>query len=103
MVIAVGLNKQQEALKMQSQVSETTNKLLMKNSELIKSNTIGVAKESEKGIVEIETLKKVNEDLISTISETIQIQKKKVDKRGFKLKHSLGNLKINLRNHFLKV
>lgn len=102
MVIAVGLNKQQEALKMQSQVSETTNKLLMKNSELIKSNTIGVAKESEKGIVEIETLKKVNEDLISTISETIQIQKK-VDKRGFKLKHSLGNLKINLRNHFLKV
>lgn len=77
MVIAVGLNKQQEALKMQSQVSETTNKLLMKNSELIKSNTIGVAKESEKGIVEIETLKKVNEDLISTISETIQIQKRR--------------------------
>lgn len=81
MVIAVGLNKQQEALKMQSQVSETTNKLLMKNSELIKSNTIGVAKESEKGIVEIETLKKVNEDLISTISETIQIQKEGRQKR----------------------
>ena len=60
---------------MQKNVNKTTNDLLLKNSEMLKTNTIEVAKESEKGIVEIETLKKVNSDLISTIEETIQIQK----------------------------
>ena len=73
-VIALGLSRQQSALKMQREVSDTTNALLKKNAELLKQNTIDVAKESQRGIVEVETLKKVNADLIETIQETIKIQ-----------------------------
>ena len=73
-VIALGLSRQQSALKMQREVSNATNALLKKNAELLKQNTIDVAKESERGIVDIETLKKVNADLIETIEETIKIQ-----------------------------
>lgn len=74
-VIAIGLYKQEGALKLQKEVSDTTNKLLTKNSEMLKQNTIEVAKESERGIIDMETLKKVNADLIETIDETIKIQK----------------------------
>lgn len=80
-VIALGLYRQQNALKTQKEVAKTTNDLLLKNSEMIKSNTIEVARESEKGIVEVETLKKVNQDLISTIEETLKIQKEGKEKR----------------------
>ena len=59
---------------MQQQISQTTNDLLRQNAELLKTNTIETARESEKGIVEIDTLKKVNRDLIDTINETIKIQ-----------------------------
>lgn len=74
-VIALGLQNQDHVLKMQQQVSKTTNELLQKNAELLKQNTVGVARESEKGIVDIETLKKVNIDLIETIEETMKIHK----------------------------
>ncbi len=73
-VIALGLARQESALKLQKEVSDTTNQLLLKNSEKLKQNTIEVAKESERGIIEIETLKQVNKDLIDTINETIKIQ-----------------------------
>ena len=74
-VIALGLTRQEQALKLQKSVTDTTNELLKKNSAKLKQNTIEVAKESERGIVEIETLKQVNRDLIETINETIKIQK----------------------------
>ncbi|GAU78827.1 toxic anion resistance protein [Fusibacter sp. 3D3] len=80
-VIAISLFRQEKALKQQKEVSKTTNELLLKNSELLKQNSIEVAKESEKGIVEIETLKKVNQDLIDTIEETLNIQKEGSEKR----------------------
>ncbi|MDI9497281.1 MAG: toxic anion resistance protein [Bacillota bacterium] len=73
-VIALGLQNQRKVLEMQQQISQTTNDLLRQNAELLKTNTIETARESEKGIVEIETLKKVNQDLIETINETIKIQ-----------------------------
>ncbi|MDI9471583.1 MAG: toxic anion resistance protein [Tissierellia bacterium] len=73
-VIALGLARQESALKLQKEVSDTTNQLLLKNSEKLKQNTIEVAKELERGIIEIETLKQVNKDLIDTINETIKIQ-----------------------------
>lgn len=73
-VIAISLFKQQKAVELQKEVSKTTNDLLSKNSELLKQNSLEVARESEKGIVEIETLKKVNNDLITTIDETLKIQ-----------------------------
>ena len=80
-VIAITLFRQDKALKLQKEISETTNDLLKKNSEMLKDGTIEVAKESERGIVEIETLKKVNNDLISTIEETIKIQQEGKTKR----------------------
>lgn len=74
MVIAVTLLRQRNSLELQKEVTRTTNELLTKNSQLLKEGTIEIAKESERGIVEIETLKKVNADLVSTIEETIKIQ-----------------------------
>lgn len=72
-VISLGLANQQSALKMQQEVTRTTNELLKRNAELLHSGSVSVARETEKGIVELETLQKVNQDLISTIQETIQI------------------------------
>jgi len=80
-VIAISLYRQKVALELQKQVSDTTNELLLKNSELLKENTIGAAIEAERGIVEIETLHKVNINLIETIDETIRIQKEGKAKR----------------------
>jgi uncharacterized protein YaaN involved in tellurite resistance len=73
-VIAITIMKQQGALELQKEVSATTNELLAKNSELLKEGTIETAKETERGIVDIETLQKVNQDLIETIEESIRIQ-----------------------------
>jgi uncharacterized protein YaaN involved in tellurite resistance len=74
MVIAITLLRQRNSLQLQREVTDTTNELLTKNSELLKQGTVEIAKESERGIVEIETLKKVNGDLIATIEETLKIQ-----------------------------
>ncbi len=74
-IITMTLFRQEKALKLQNEVNRTTNELLNKNSEMLKINSIEVARESEKGIVEIETLKKVNKDLIETIEQTLTIQK----------------------------
>ena len=74
MVIAITLLRQRNSLALQKQVTDTTNELLTRNSELLKQGTVQIAKESERGIVDIETLKKVNNDLISTIEETLKIQ-----------------------------
>lgn len=82
MVMALGLYRQQEALRLQRNVTETTNAMLLKNSEKLKQNTLDVAKESERGIVDIETLKKANQNLISTINEAVRIQKEGHEKRA---------------------
>ena len=74
-IVALGLHRQKNVLKMQQSVNEATNTLLTKNAELLKQDSIEVAKESERGIVDMETLKKVNDDLISTIEETLKIQR----------------------------
>lgn len=73
-VIALGLSRQQNVLKMQQAVSDTTNELLRKNAEMLKLNTIETAKENNRSIVDMETVKKVNEDLVTTLTETLKIQ-----------------------------
>jgi uncharacterized protein YaaN involved in tellurite resistance len=80
-VIAISLFRQKKALDLQKEVTKTTNELLSKNSEMLKQGTVEVARESERGIVEIETLQKVNTDLISTIEETLRIQEEGRTKR----------------------
>ncbi|WP_406686963.1 toxic anion resistance protein [Rossellomorea vietnamensis] len=72
--IALTLLNQQKAVAAQKQVSRTTNELLLKNSEMLKTNSIETAKENERGIIDIDTLKKTQENLISTIEETLAIQ-----------------------------
>lgn len=73
-VISITLLRQQDALKLQKSVTDSTNELLAKNSELLKTGSIQVARENERGIVELETLKKVNTDLVATLQETLKIQ-----------------------------
>ncbi len=80
-VIAISIMKQKGALELQKQVSNTTNELLAKNSEMLKQGTIETALETERGIVDIETLQKVNQDLIETIEESIRIQQEGKAKR----------------------
>ena len=79
--IALTLLRQRNAVEAQKLVSETTNDLMLKNSELLRTNTIETAKENERGLVDIETLKKTQEDLISTIEETLTIQAEGREKR----------------------
>lgn len=95
--LALGIAKQKGALDLQKQVTETTNELLKKNSEMLKSNTIEIAKENEKGIVEIETLKKVNDDLIATIEETIKISEEGREKRKM-VENELVSIESDLKN-----
>ncbi|MBL6010474.1 toxic anion resistance protein [Bacillus halotolerans] len=72
--IALTLLRQRNAVDAQQKVSDTTNELLLKNAELLKTNTIETVKANERGIVDIDTLKKVQESLISTLEETLTIQ-----------------------------
>lgn len=80
-VIALTLLRQKDAVTAQRQVSETTNDLLRKNAELLKVSAIETAKENERGIVDVETLQKTQDDLIETIQETLRIQKEGKEKR----------------------
>lgn len=74
MVIALGVEHSQQAAQAQRQVSDVTNELLKKNAEKLKMASIETAKESERGIVDMETLKATNESLITTLDEVMKIQ-----------------------------
>lgn len=74
MILALGVAHQEKAVKAQREVTNMTNELLRRNAETLKMSTIETAKESERGIVDIETLKHTNESLISTLDEVLQIQ-----------------------------
>ena len=99
MVIALGLTRQKEVIELQRAVTDATNDLLKRNAEMLKQNSIDTAKANERGIVDIETVKKVNEDLISTIEETLRIQHEGRQKRQAAEKELLaieGRLKDTL-------
>lgn len=81
LVIALGLSTQQQVLRMQQAVNNTTNELLKRNAELLQQNSIETAKENERGIVDIETVRDVNEKLIQTIEDTVRIQQEGRAKR----------------------
>ncbi|SFA42738.1 Uncharacterized conserved protein YaaN involved in tellurite resistance [Anoxybacillus pushchinoensis] len=74
LVIALTLLRQKKAVEAQKAVTKTTNELLLRNSEMLKMNTIEAAKENEEGLVSIETLKKTQENLLVTLEETLKIQ-----------------------------
>ena len=100
--IALTLLRQKDAVTAQRQVSQTTNDLLTKNSEMLKISAIETAEENERGIVDIETLQKTQNDLIETIQETLRIQKEGKEKR----KHAEIELTVmeeDLKNKLLEM
>ncbi len=106
MVLALGINNASKALKHQQAVSKLTNDMLKKNSETLKQGSIKIAEESEKAIVDIETLRKTNSDIIETIDKVIEIHEngrikrqeseKELEMMEQELKDKL--LKINIKN-----
>ena len=81
MVLALGIEHSAQAAKAQREVTDMTNELLRKNADILKTATIDTAKESERGIVDLETLKHTNESLISTFGEVLKIQTEGREKR----------------------
>ncbi|MBR6215038.1 MAG: toxic anion resistance protein [Spirochaetaceae bacterium] len=81
MVIAIGVEHSRQAAKAQREVSDMTNELLKKNADALKMATIETAKESERGIVDIETIRHTNEQLISTMDEVLRIQAEGKERR----------------------
>lgn len=79
--IALGLEKQRKALEIQKKVTDTTNEMLLKNSQLLKTNVVIAAQENERGIVDVETLKKVNRDMVETLDAVIKISEEGSRKR----------------------
>lgn len=101
-VIALTLLRQKDAVTAQRQVSETTNDLLKKNSEMLKISTIETAKENERGLVDIETLQKTQDDLIETIEETLHIQQEGKEKRSA-AENELAIMEDTLKNKLLEL
>ncbi|MDR2464681.1 MAG: toxic anion resistance protein, partial [Streptococcaceae bacterium] len=101
-VVALTILSQQSAATTQRQVSETTNDLLKKNSEMLKISSIETARENERGIVDIETLQKTQTDLIETIEETLRIQKEGKEKRAA-AEIELAHMEENLKNKLYEI
>ena len=102
MVLALGLAHSQSALEAQREVTDMTNKLLQKNAEKLKTGTIETAKESERGIVDIETLQKTNQNLIETLDEVVRIQKEGRAKRR-QAEEELSRIEGQLKHKLLEV
>jgi uncharacterized protein YaaN involved in tellurite resistance len=100
--IALTLLRQRSAVEAQKQVAKTTNELLLKNAELLKTNTIETARENERGLVDIETLKKTQESLVSTLEETLKIQEEGRNKRRL-AEHELATMENQLRVKLLEI
>jgi len=102
MAIALSLLHQQKASKAQQQVTNTTNELLLKNSEMLKTNTILTAQENERGIVEIETLKTTQNNIVETIRETLTIQQEGASRRRA-AEAELSKMENDLKNQLLQL
>ncbi len=102
MVLALGLENSRKATAAQSAVSQATNDMLRKNADMLKMGTIDVAKESERSIIDIETLQHTNQQLISTLDEVIQIQKDGAQKRK-EAEVELGKIEGELKQKLMEL
>ncbi len=102
MTIALGMEHSLQAAEAQREVTDMTNELLRRNSEMLKTATIETAKETERGIVDMETLKTTNENLISTLDEVLTIQKEGRQKRQ-EAEKELQALEDELKNKLLEM
>ena len=102
MVLALGLEHSRQALEAQREVTDLTNELLKKNADALRLGTIETAKESERSIVDIETLQHTNQSLISTLDEVLQIQKDGAQKRR-EAEAELGRIEGELKQNLLTI
>ena len=102
MVLSLGINNAKNALKNQQAVSKLTNDMLVKNSETLKTGSIEIAEESEKAIVNVETLQKTNQDLIETLDRVIEIHKNGRIKRA-EAEKTLENIEKELKEKILEI
>lgn len=102
MVLALSLAHSKEAIKAQREVTDTTNELLRKNAEILKTSTVETARESERGIVDIETLVQTNESLISTLDEVMNIYQDGRAKRRA-AEEQLKRIEGELKNKLLEI
>ena len=102
MVLAMGLEHSRQATQAQSAVTQMTNDLLKKNAELLKMGTVATAKEAERSVVDIETLKYTNEQLIATLDEVVNIQKEGAQKRRA-AEAELGRIEGELKQKLLEL
>ena len=102
MVLALGITNAKKSLKEQQAVSKLTNEMLQKNSETLKQGTIDIAKESERAIVDIETLKKTNQDLIETLDSVIKIHEEGRIKRA-QAEEELQSIEQELKDKVLEI
>lgn len=102
MVLALGLAHSQQAMEAQRAVTDMTNELLKKNAAALKTATIETAKESERGIVDMETLKTTNESLISTLDEVMRIQDEGRQKRR-EAEAEIGRIEGELKQKLLQL
>lgn len=100
-VIALGLNRQQEIVNMQKQVSDTTNELLRRNSENLRNSTVEIQKEAQRSTIDVDTIKEVNQNLIATINESVQIQRDAANQRKIAEKELIG-IQNELRDELAK-
>lgn len=101
MVIAIGIEHSAQAAKAEREVNDMTNALLRKNADALKTATVASARESERGIVDMETLKHTNEALISTLDEVMNIQKEGKQKRR-EAEQELQGIETQLREKLLQ-
>ncbi|MGN8630003.1 toxic anion resistance protein [Blautia sp. HCP3S3_G3] len=102
MVLALGIAHSTEAAAAQRQVSDVTNELLRKNAETLHMASVETAKESERGIVDLDTLKKTNADLISTLDDVLRIQKESREKRQA-AELEMARMENDLKNKLLEI
>ena len=101
-VIALGITNAKNALGAQKAVSDMTNEMLKKNSELLKQGSIEIAKESERAIVDVETLQQTNKDIIDTLDEILKIQAEGRTKR-VEAEKQLITLESELKSKLLEI
>ncbi len=102
MVLALGIANSEEAVRAQNAVTNMTNDLLKKNAEMLHTSTVEVARESERGIVDIETLKNTNETLIKTFDEVMQIQAEGRQKRA-EAEAEMRRMEADLKQKLLEI
>ena len=102
MVLALGMAHSKQAMEAQREVTDITNELLRKNSEMLKTGSIDIATEAERGIVELDTLKQTNQNLIDTLEEVRRIQTEGSQKRR-EAEVELGRIEAELKNKLLEM